>query len=496
MKQRLFTPAILILSLVSCQSRLPDLPDQESFAPVIRAETESQPGTRTVLSDGGSQGSISWKPADGINVFFGTAGTHYVSLNSADATEADFSTTDIIWDGASDMTNVWGLYPYDANASCNGSAVRTTLPAAQQGVPGTFDDDLFIMLAQSSSNSLQFKNVCGGVKFSLSRNDITSVSFKGNNNEDIAGDISLAFQNGVPSVTVVNGLKEITLTPKTGNTFASHVNYYIVTLPGTLSQGFTMTFRTTGGQIGTLRRDNAAVSIGRAAFSKKADIDTYVTFRAENTYSKVLFLGNSITKCPTSDIWWGYWGMAATREQYDYVHRVMARLRVNNPNVTYEISGMNVPGMGIWETSTDLTHPDVDPLYALTVYEHKLFVDTDLVIIRLGENVQQDKAHFGYALINLVNELKSVASNARIIITGLFWSDSVKEAACVAAANSTGSTYVEIDQYDRDEYKERVGGIVYDANGGAHAINHAAVAAHPSDLGMEMIAKEILDAIL
>lgn len=494
MDKHVFNLAFLAFLLVSCQPKLQELPDKEVFvSPVIKAETETQPDTRTSLSDSGTQGTISWQQGDEINVFFGTARTHYITENSG--TTATFSTTDLILD-TDDTENVWGLYPYNANATCNGSAVRTTLPAAQHGVAGTFDNDLFIMLAHANSNTLQFKNVCGGVKFSLTRNDITSITFKGNNNEDIAGDISIAFQNGNPAVTVVNGLKEITLTPKTGNTFSSGVNYYIAVLPVTLSQGFTMKFRTSGGQVGTLRRDSSPVTIGRSAFSKKDNITSGLTFRNENTYSKVLFIGNSITKVPGDGvIWWGNWGMAATREQFDYVHRVMARLRENNPSVTYAISGMNVPGQGIWETSPDFTNPSVLPQYALTVYEQVLDAQTDLVIIRLGENVK-DIDNFGNALIVLVNTIELCAPNATIILTGLFWSDAQKEAACVYAASQTSATYVQIDQYDQDEYKESYGGTVYDIYGYPHSINNVAVAAHPSDRGMEMIAKEILDAIL
>lgn len=497
MDKHVFNLAFLAFLLVSCQPKLQELPDKEVFvSPVIKAETETQPDTRTSLSDSGTQGTISWQQGDEINVFFGTARTHYITENSG--TTATFSTTDLILD-TDDTENVWGLYPYNANATCNGSAVRTTLPAAQHGVSGTFDDDLFIMLAHNNTNSLQFKNVCGGVKFSLDRNDITSVTFKGNNNEDIAGDISLAFQNGNPAVTVVNGLKEITLTPKTGSTFTSGVNYYIAVLPVTLSRGFTMKFRTSGGQVGTLRRDSSPVTISRSAFSKKDNITSNLTFRNEYSYSKVLFIGNSITLVPPSSSfgWYGNWGMAASREQYDYVHRVMARLRENNASTTYSISGMNIPGQGIWETSLDLAHPDVSPLYALTQYQPVVLDNqTDLVIIRLGENVQ-DKTNFENALVVLIRDvIQVVAPSAKIIITGLFWSDAQKEAAIVNAASRTNVTYVEIDQYNTAEYKETVGGVSYDIYGNAYFLTNAAVAAHPSDLGMEMIAKEILDAIL
>ena len=124
-----------------------------------------------------------------------------------------------------------------------------------------------------------FYNVCGGIKFSLSRDDITEITFRGNNNEDIAGDISLAFSEGLPTVSVSSGVKEITLTPKTGGTFASGEYYYIIALPTILTGGFTMTFETNT-EIGTFNYTSNAVTIKRSVFSKKTSIDTFASFTA------------------------------------------------------------------------------------------------------------------------------------------------------------------------------------------------------------------------
>ena len=481
MKNHLFTPAVLALLLVSCQSKLPET---ESFvvAPEIVAESETQSGTRTLLTvDSEGEGTIYWTPADEINIFYGTTSTHYTSQNTENATTAVFRTTDVIGSTESASTNIWGLYPYNANATCTGSAVRTTLPATQYGVPGTFDDDLYITLAHSGTTSLRFYNVCGGIKFSLSRNDINSITFRGNDNEDLAGDISLSFVDGLPKTTVVNGQKEITLTPKGGGTFAKDVNYYIVALPGALSQGFTMKFRTTGGTVGTFRYTANPVTLKRSIFSKKANIDTYATF--ERTYSKVMFIGNSITRHPICNYWWGYWGMAATRRENDYVHRMMARLQENNPSATYIFGNI-----GSWELEFD------DHQWAMNPYVDLL--GTDLVVIRLGENVKAEKeGDFEDALCRLIATIRMFIT-PRFVITGQFWTRPARETACINAAARTGATYVRINQYDTAEYKESVGNQVYGDDGYWHTIDNVAVADHPSDLGMEKIAEAILNAVL
>ena len=286
-RKSIFFAAALML-LAACQAEIQEaIPEEINeteemvVAPAITAVQEPQ--TKTILEvDGEGVGTIYWKPADEINVFYGTTSTHYVSQNDANATTAVFTTTDIIGIGEGAATNIWGLYPYNSSATCTGSAVTTTLPATQYGVPGTFDDDLFITLAHNNSTALTFYNVCGGIKFSLSRDDITSITFRGNNNEDIAGDISLAFSDGLPTVSVTSGVKEITLTPKAGGTFDSGEYYYLILLPCVLSNGFTMTFTDNDGITGVFDYQDKAVAIKRSIFSKKSDIDTFATFELCN----------------------------------------------------------------------------------------------------------------------------------------------------------------------------------------------------------------------
>ena len=285
MKTRLLACLALALVLGSCQKDSKKPAAETAAAPEIIAEMETVPESRSTLSvDENGIGTILWTPSDAINVFFGTTGARYVSQNTQNAATAAFRTTDEAAQAAElEADNIWGLYPYDENATCDGSSVTTTLPAAQRGIPGTFNDDLYITLAHSTTSKLKFFNVCGGIKFSLTRSDIASVTFKGNNDEDIAGDISLTFVDGLPKATVVNGVKEITLTPRYGGTFEKDENYYIIALPVTLSAGFTITFTTENGTVGTFEYTDKPVTISRSRFSRKADFDTYASFVGINT---------------------------------------------------------------------------------------------------------------------------------------------------------------------------------------------------------------------
>lgn len=251
-------------------------------APTMYGSTEDDQTTKTGITvDAEGVGTIWWKPADNINVFFGSTSVQYYSTNAEDATTVVFETSAMIGSTESEKNNRWGLYPYNSAAACDGSSVTTTIPAAQQCVPETFGNNLFPMLAHTSTNELHFKNVCGGIKFSLSKDDIQSISFRGNNDEGIVGQVQLILDGeDKPVASVVAGEKVITLTPSTGTTFASGTNYYLIMLPTVLSQGFTMTFETES-QIGTFEYTAKSIEIKRSVFAKKADIDTYATFVAK-----------------------------------------------------------------------------------------------------------------------------------------------------------------------------------------------------------------------
>ena len=280
MKRTLLFAAVVSI-VAACTIKIEECPVEGFKAPDITATYDNAGSTKTVLvTDAEGVGTIYWNPSDEINVFYGSTSTHYVSTNTADATTAVFTTTDIIGINENASTNRWGLYPYNASATCDGTYVTTTLPSSQKGVAGSFDDDLYITLAHSQTNEFRFFNVCGGIKFSLSRSDIKRITFKGNKDEDLAGKVNLTMDSeGKPCVSeVIAGEKTITLTPKDGACFKADTYYYIVALPVDMIGGFTMTFETES-QIGIFEYTAKTVKIKRSVFGKKDRIDTYTEFK-------------------------------------------------------------------------------------------------------------------------------------------------------------------------------------------------------------------------
>ena len=190
-------------------------------------------------------GDLWWSPEDEIMVFCGESSGKFVSQNKEGAEIATFvghfdkevSTSDISANG------VLAFYPYSDDLIREGDAVVFTLPSSQPAVAGTFDDDLYPVIARSENTELSFYNICGGAKFTVSQEGIKTVTIRGNDSEPLAGRLSVTFdENGVPTVEVLKGEKEIVVTTPDGGTFEVDKEYYIVTIPQHFKYGFTLIY--------------------------------------------------------------------------------------------------------------------------------------------------------------------------------------------------------------------------------------------------------------
>ena len=281
MKARYILFAVAALTLAAC-SKTNEQPEPDGIQMTFRAYQEGSPGTKTTVQNGGTQ--VYWEPADEIKVFFKGSGSRFISQNTAEATVADFSGTLNILiganEGASSTTKIFGLYPYRADAVSDGSFVTTTLPAEQTGRAGSFAKNTHISLATTNANNvdLGFYNVTGGLRFSLTQEGIKSVTFEGNNGENLAGKIKLAFEGGIPAIKEVSeGEKVITLNAPGGGTFQTGQWYFIEAIPGTLSKGFKMVF--SKGNESAKLSSSSSVTIGRGKYGSLADADEGFIFK-------------------------------------------------------------------------------------------------------------------------------------------------------------------------------------------------------------------------
>lgn len=280
MKYNYLLLTLATVALFSCSRNEVDNSELGGETITIRAYQEGATETRTTLIDGGTQ--VYWEPSDEIKVFFRGTGSRFLSQNTENATITDFSgTLNVVVginEGASGSNTLWGLYPYRADAISDGASVTTTLPAEQTGRAGSFAKGTNITLAQSNSFDLAFYNVTGGIRFSLTQEGVKEVVFQGQNDEDIAGKVKIAFVDGVPAIQeVIEGQKTITLSAPYGQTFETGKWYYIVALPGTLSNGFKITFNTET-QCATLK-SSGSKTIKRGIFGSLTDADEDLIYK-------------------------------------------------------------------------------------------------------------------------------------------------------------------------------------------------------------------------
>lgn len=269
----------ILLTAVSCDNMDEIKTSEEKPKPSFVGYIENSNLTKTnLLENGQGQGVVLWNPSDKINVFFGTRSIQYISQNTKDETNTVFETTQDVEDIEPASSSVLALYPFDSEATCDETSIMTTLMCQQKGVSGSFDINSFPIIARSDNDELHFRNVCGGIRFTLSRDDVQSITFRGNGDEDIAGKVRLTIdENECPVTTFVSGENTITIIPKEGETFESGANYCIILPPCELSKGFTMTFSVSEFLTGTFNCTEPT-SISRAVFGMKADIDTFATF--------------------------------------------------------------------------------------------------------------------------------------------------------------------------------------------------------------------------
>ena len=236
--------------------------------------------TRTILPDSGT--SVYWEKGDEIKIFFETTGSKFTSTLSESAAVSEFTgSLPVVFgstEGASAEMTLLAVYPYSSDATSDGTSITTTLPDEQDARDGSFAKNLNLSMAQSNSTSMGFYNVCSGVCFRLTSGDIRQISLKSNNGEALSGTVRLAFENGVPAVQDITEAKDsVTLFPPDGSTFSTGVWYYIVTLPGTLSGGFKMTFKTEDKYAMLLT--SSSTQLRRGVFGRISDIDAGLTWR-------------------------------------------------------------------------------------------------------------------------------------------------------------------------------------------------------------------------
>ena len=197
--------------------------------------------------------------------------------------------------------------------------------------------------------------------------------------------------------------------------------------------------------------------------------------------NKVLFLGNSITlHGPAPNIGWtGDWGMAASAAEKDYVHVLLDQISKaagGKPQVMVK----NIPDFERRLTDYNLQQE----------LKQELAFHADLIVISLGENASSPKTdaakvQFASAFANLFAELRK-HGQPTLLVRSQFWQDADKDRLMKQACADAGGIFIDISK------------LGFDAANYARAerqIEHAGVAGHPGDKGMQELADALWHSI-
>ena len=245
MKKSIFMGLVAILGLIGC-TRNQEIDIQENGLTLV-ARTESPADTKTVVEEGVH---VYWEPGDEIAVFMGEKMAKFSTDITAASGTATFKGTfvDESWPEELDL---WAVYPYSEEAVFDGETITTTISSVQIAREESFAQGANVSIAHSTSSNLQFYNVCGGVRFTVEEEGISSVRFVSSNHEPIAGKVKVSFKNDLPYIDfVIKGEDSIVLYAPEGTAFVPGKFYYFTTLPVSLSAGYTL----------SLFRDNQSAS--------------------------------------------------------------------------------------------------------------------------------------------------------------------------------------------------------------------------------------------
>lgn len=286
--------AIALAGLWSC-SRVelePVAKAPESAKVTLEAVLADAQATKTAVTDAGK---VLWNPGDSIMVFFGNHAVPFFSYNAAPSDKALFMGTSLVLAASNEDASgslgdytYWGVYPQQTRKAKyipvrDNESVYAYVDALQVAKAGTFDNSTFPTIACSNDwRQLSFYNLCGGIRFKVTARDIDIVTFKGNNGEKLAGEVSVKMDgDGHPYPAEIYSIQnELQLRAPKGETFKPGVWYYIVSLPATLSKGYTMNFISSAtGRMAT-KTTRESVTIKRSVFGELTDADSGLQWSA------------------------------------------------------------------------------------------------------------------------------------------------------------------------------------------------------------------------
>ena len=238
------------------------------------------PETKTVLQE---DGSVWWSPGDEISLFVSVndedgesvwirpGGYKFTTSINDSMPAASFIGT--LKDG--ENATYHAIYPYDENNTYGKGEVDITIPTIQTAVSGSFDKKTFVSYAKAQDGNLYFKNLCGGIKFSVSQEGIKEVAFRYESGDIMSGKICVDVDNG--KINYWNTRYDEVVVQAPANTcFEVGQYYYAIMCPSENDSPVVITYRKEDTE--ATYKTSGHTSIKRSVFKRLFDKDKDLSF--------------------------------------------------------------------------------------------------------------------------------------------------------------------------------------------------------------------------
>ena len=216
-----------------------------SYSPlVLTAQQEGGEATRTSLHTT----EVRWSAGDNVAAFVSSEAHTSTATEILSAKSARFTFSDL----AADAVVQYAVYPAAAAAErLAGDVITVTVPTEQSAVAGSFAEGSAVAIAKGGSSTLEFKNVCGFLAFTINADDVQSVHIYAN--EMMTGTADVNWNSGNPTV---DAFKPFAYTGvKLTGPFTKGAIYYAAVFPGTYT-GLTLKLTHSDGYVSTYTNSN------------------------------------------------------------------------------------------------------------------------------------------------------------------------------------------------------------------------------------------------
>ena len=260
MKRFFFISAMAALALTACQKEQ-SIDENKTDTPVIFSATTESPATKTALSQNGEGYDVLWQEGDQITIVDGASNVGIYQTSST-TTQGSFS----YMSGTAATTPDYKAW-YPASIYNNDTP---TLPAKQEYAADNIKNSP--MYAESSTETLSFKNICGiirlNVSTTMSGKKVRSIALSAT--QPMSGAISNAAILANDYIATVSEGAGVTLDcGESGVAIGTDPTAFHFAVPANSYTGLKITVLTTDGDFQTRTlKSEASIVVGRSSITE------------------------------------------------------------------------------------------------------------------------------------------------------------------------------------------------------------------------------------